>query len=56
MVASFSAENGPLFVLFCCNLSDFGLILIEAVNSHQADKDVFKEKIIRSTAWELLNP
>ena len=41
-------------LLFVATLSDFGLLF--SLIEHQAEKNAFKEKIIRSTVWELLNP
>ena len=44
-------------LFFWCNTknTDFGLQKIEAI-VELAEKDAFKEKIIRCTAWELLKP
>ena len=42
-----------ILVCFVATLSDFGLL---KKSTYRAEKDAFKEKIIRRTAWELLNP
>ena len=49
-------KNGRLLFCFvCCNtLFDFSLLFFN-LSTHRAEKDAFKEKIIRYTVWELLN-
>ena len=47
------------FVCFVCvfvaTLSDFGFLFLKLEHSSNCEK-AFKEKIIRFTVWELLNP
>ena len=56
----FGRKNGRLlFCLFrfvCCNFVRFWLTFFKNRSTHRAEKDSFKETIIRYTVWELLNP
>ena len=43
-------------VVVCCNFVRFWLTFFLNWSTHRAEKDASKEKIIRCTVWELLNP
>ena len=50
-------QNCPFKQTFLSDFVKLGFkLFFLSWSCHQAEKDAFKEKVIRCTAWKLLNP